>query len=186
MLKNELRKIYLQKRKAISTKKASEFHENILANFEQFLPQEIRTAHIYLPIIDKAEIDTWPIIKFLWSKNIQVVVPKIESNTLMTTWHLTPETKLVENQYKVPEPIDAELANNESIDMIILPLLVCDIHGNRVGYGKGYYDAFLSSINRDLLKVGLGYFSPIDEKFTVNTWDVPLDYCITPEAVVRF
>lgn len=182
MDKSDLRKLYLQKRKAISVEKASKIHEN----FELFLPQEIQNVHIFLPIANKAEIDTWPIIRYLWSKNIQVIVPKMGSKSMMSSWQLTPETKLVENAWKVPEPVDAESADNDSIDMVVLPLLAYDRHGNRVGYGKGYYDRFLNSIKRKVLKVGLSYFPPADEIPDVDPWEVPLDYCITPEGVIKF
>ncbi len=186
MEKHELRKLFFQKRKVISAKKASKFHENIYSNFERFLPQNIETVHIYLPIADKAEIDTWPIIQYLWSKNIQVAVPKTEANSMISSWLLTPATKLVENHWKIPEPIDADPVDNKSIDMVVLPLLVCDIHGHRIGYGKGYYDRFLALIRRGALKVGLSYFPPIDKIDNVDPWDVPLDYCITPENVIKF
>ena len=186
MQKGDLRKLYLQKRKGISANKASKFHEGIYTNFEHFLRKDIKVVHIYLPIANKAEIDTWPIIQYLWSKNTKVIVPKMEPNSMLSSWILTPDTKMSVNKWKVPEPVDAEPAANNTIDMVILPLLVCDKLGNRIGYGMGYYDRFLASVKQKLMKVGLSYFSPIDIISNPDPWDIPLDYCISPDEVIKF
>ena len=61
-----------------------------------------------------------------------------------------------------------------------------DLQGNRVGYGKGYYDRFLSKCKEDVIKVGLSFLSPIDCIEDVDFFDKKLDFCITPERVYAF
>jgi len=70
-------------------------------------------------------------------------------------------------------------------DLVILPLLAYDYQGNRVGYGKGYYDRFLAQIP-NIPKIGLSFFKPVEQISDIQIWDVTLDYCITPETIYSF
>lgn len=187
MLKHELRSLFLQKRNALSDLEKSRFDREIKIRFQQFLPEKINTVHIYLPIQSKVEINTWPIIKQLWGKNIKVVVPMMHEKTVeISSWELNKETQLPENKWNIPEPINSKKIDDSSIDAVIVPLLAVDQKGFRVGYGKGYYDSFLSSLNPDTLKIGLSYFTPIEAISNIDQWDIPLDYCITPEQTIKF
>ena len=67
-----------------------------------------------------------------------------------------------------------------------MPLIAYDIMGNRVGYGKGFYDRFLSKCKNDLLKIGLSFFEAIDKIEGVKSNDLILDYCVTPMGVKVF
>jgi 5-formyltetrahydrofolate cyclo-ligase len=79
MLKHEIRKLYLQKRKALSDQEVKDFNQQIKIHIESFLPAEVSTIHVYLPIRSKGEIDTCSIIKELWERDIQVVAPVMDS-----------------------------------------------------------------------------------------------------------
>jgi 5-formyltetrahydrofolate cyclo-ligase len=72
------------------------------------------------------------------------------------------------------------------IDLVFIPLLACDLQGNRVGYGKGFYDRFLSKCRYDVKKIGLSFFDPVDKIEDVNVFDIPLDECITPKKTWVF
>jgi 5-formyltetrahydrofolate cyclo-ligase len=74
----------------------------------------------------------------------------------------------------------------EEIDLVFVPLLCVDKKGNRVGYGKGYYDKFLKECRRDIIKIGFSYFEPVEKIDDVNRYDVKLNYCITPESFYSF
>ena len=90
------------------------------------------------------------------------------------------------NKYGIPEPIDGtQIAENE-IDIAFIPLLAFDLQGNRVGYGMGYYDRFLSKCRQDLIKIGLSFFPPAESIDDVDFFDKKLDFCITPECVYAF
>jgi 5-formyltetrahydrofolate cyclo-ligase len=70
--------------------------------------------------------------------------------------------------------------------MVIVPMLAFDRQGNRVGYGKGYYDSFLKQCRPDCIKVGVCYFEPIAQIDDAGDFDVPLNFCITPQQVYVF
>jgi 5-formyltetrahydrofolate cyclo-ligase len=67
-----------------------------------------------------------------------------------------------------------------------MPLLAFDSKGDRVGYGKGYYDRFLAACRKDVLKIGLSYFPPVSSIDDIEIFDKKLDFCITPERVYAF
>ena len=70
--------------------------------------------------------------------------------------------------------------------MVFVPLLAYDKQGNRVGYGKGFYDNFLSKCKPETIKIGLSFFPPEEKIKDVSESDVKLDFCVTPEEVFRF
>jgi 5-formyltetrahydrofolate cyclo-ligase len=93
---------------------------------------------------------------------------------------------LRETKWGIKEPVDGKEINAELIDLVIVPLLVFDKFGHRVGYGKGFYDRFLSKCRRDTIKIGLSLFPQVDEIDDVNRYDVKLDYGIVPGKTVAF
>ena len=66
------------------------------------------------------------------------------------------------------------------------PLLYCDDSGNRVGYGKGFYDGFFENLDKDVKKIGVNFFPPKENIEDVFQKDVPLDYLVTPVEVLSF
>ena len=70
--------------------------------------------------------------------------------------------------------------------MVLTPLLAFDKKGNRVGFGKGYYDKFFSQCRSDVIKIGLSFFEAEDLIDDINSYDIPLNFCVTPQTVYRF
>jgi len=104
----------------------------------------------------------------------------------MSHFLLTDNTVLKKSLYGIPEPVDGiEIAPNK-IDVVFIPLLAFDNVGNRVGYGKGFYDQFLSECKPDVIKIGLSFFEPESFIEDINKNDIPLNYCVTPNKVFSF
>lgn len=74
----------------------------------------------------------------------------------------------------------------KKIEVVFVPLLAFDKQGNRVGYGKGFYDRFLKQCKTDVVKIGLSLFDAEEEIEDVLENDIPLDYCITPNKIHEF
>ena len=177
----------MQKRAGLSEKQKEKFNRKLTPLFLKHVTESWKTIHIYLPIHSKNEIDTWPIIRQLWKLDVDVVVPIMHATEINLTSCLLPrDTQLSENKWNVPEPVNCTAVENDIIDVVVLPLLAFDINGYRVGYGKGYYDEFLGRLSKDVLKIGLSFFPPIDKISDVYPWDIPLDMCITPETALQF
>lgn len=187
MFKQELRRIFLDQRKNLSKKKRIDLNAKIKDQFLKVFSDDITSVHIFLPIRSKLEVDTWSIIHALWKRDVSVTVPVIQENdNLIRSCLLTKNTELKENKWGVQEPATCQEIENTKIDAVVLPLLAYDDHGYRVGYGKGYYDTFLQSIQAKVIKIGLSFFPPVDKISDTKTWDVKMDYCITPEKVFKF
>ena len=142
--------------------------------------------HLFLSIVNHREIQTDLILHILQGKEKSVVVPKahFESNE-MTHYLLQDNTQLRVSDYGIPEPVSGIEISPSQIEVVFVPLLAFDEKGNRVGYGKGFYDTFLSQCSSECIKVGLSLFSA-EEYIKSNKHDVALDYCITPEKVYEF
>ena len=85
-----------------------------------------------------------------------------------------------------PEPVDGVEIPSTKIDVVFVPLLAFDEKGNRAGYGKGFYDAFLSECKPDAIKIGLSFFESEELITDVFEGDVKLDYCVTPNSIHSF
>jgi len=132
-------------------------------------------------------INTFPIIEFCLSQDIQVVVPVTNfSDNTMKSANFNFNTLLTAKKYNIPEPINPSIVNDEIIDFVITPLLAFDLNGFRVGYGKGFYDRFFNLINPKSYKVGLSLFDPIIEIKDVNEHDICLTHCITSHEIYTF
>jgi len=187
MTKNQLR-IYYKKLRTKLTEQEKE--EKSLAIANMLVQTEIwdnTYFHLFLPIVEQNEINTEYILNLLMGKDKEIVVSKSDFTTRkMTHILLTEETKIKKNSYNIPEPISGEEISSHKIDVVFIPLLAYDRNGNRVGYGKGFYDKFLSECRDKVIKVGLSFFHPENEIDDIYEEDIPLDYCITPDTIYKF
>ncbi|WP_396138202.1 5-formyltetrahydrofolate cyclo-ligase [Flavobacterium sp.] len=143
--------------------------------------------HLFLTIEEQKEINTEYILQILAGKDKEIVISKCNFETLnMTHFLLTDNTKIKKNSYNVPEPVDGLEVPDVKIDVVFVPLLAFDKQGNRVGYGKGFYDNFLSKCNPETIKIGLSFFPPEEKIEAVSESDMKLDFCVTPDAIFSF
>ncbi|ROS14675.1 5-formyltetrahydrofolate cyclo-ligase [Chryseobacterium nakagawai] len=186
MLKAELRKKYMQKRKALSHDEAFLLSENIFQNFiDYFTPHAGQKVHVFVPIEKFNEIDTQIFINYFLGQNIRVYVPKVVEDKLINI-EIFGNTAFVSNAWGISEPVSNEDSGEHSFHYVITPLLYCDRRGNRVGYGKGFYDALFQNISSETKKIGVNYFDPDDSIDDVWENDIPLDYLVTPTEVLSF
>ncbi|MFK7811624.1 MAG: 5-formyltetrahydrofolate cyclo-ligase [Maribacter sp.] len=186
MLKKDLRLHYTKLRKDVSPQ--SLLNSSLaIANKLLSLPfWNSDYYHIFLPITSKNEVDTSFILSILQGKDKNIVLPKMESKHSLQHILLTDNTRLLSNSWGVPEPIEGIEIPVKKIDVVFVPLLAFDKKGNRVGYGKGFYDNFLKECRKDVIKVGLSLFTAEAEISDTNENDIPLDYCVTPEKTYSF
>ncbi len=155
-------------------------------DYFSFLPSD--TVHTFLPIPHRQEPDTQPIIARLWQQGVTLVISKSKlTDHTLSHYLYTPETLLQPNRWGVPEPTEeGEPFPVKEVDAVLVPLLAFDRQGHRVGYGKGYYDRFLSQCRPDTQKIGLSLEPPVDVIEDTHPLDIRLDCCVTPEQVWKF
>jgi len=189
MTKAELRKIYKEKRSGLSFGEVEKLTDMILINFQQVRLPFISYVHTYIASVKLGEIDPSALTRYLEFKNpgLKILVPKIDiTSGDMQHLHFDDEVELVYNAFGIAEPPGGETFSPDEIDLVLVPLLAFDKRGFRVGYGKGYYDRFLSECRPDAIKIGLSFFEPEEQIDDINQFDIPLNYCITPQQVFEF
>ena len=192
MNKTQLRHLYKQKRLALSSSQRQKRDDLLLIQFQRLaLPDNLQTLLTYWPLEKQAEVNTDLCTRYLLHiiPHLQVAYPVVDAVTQeMNVALADDETIFAENIYGIPEPImdDNNKVLPEEIDMVLVPLFAFDTYGFRVGYGKGYYDQFLPHCRTDVCKVGFSYFDAIDKIDDTHQFDVPLNYCITPERIYEF
>ena len=182
MIKSELRKLYKEKRNNLSKENIKSSQENIYKQVFKYDFSSVSTIHIFLSIERHKEINTNPIIDFLLLNNKKVIVSKsnFKDNTL-SHFLFDRTTTLEINHYGISEPINAKGIDVKQIDLVFVPLLISDEKNYRVGYGKGFYDRFLSECRTDVKTIGLNFFKPIEKIEDVNEFDVALNQIIYPK-----
>jgi len=188
MNKNDIRKLALEQRLNLSLREINSSSKIIKSKiFDKFDFNNINLIHIFLPIVEKGEINTWLIINEIFKNydHVKIIIPKIYKED-MKHFMYTSGTWLKRGNFGIFEPVnEIEFKKISDIDIIIVPLLAFDKNGNRVGYGKGYYDKFLIKCDKSI-KVGICLDSPILNINDINKYDIKLDYCITPNKIYNF
>ena len=187
MFKNEIRLKYKELRRSLSENQIEELSLAI-ANGVLLLPIWEKTYfHIFLPIEEQKEINTEYILHLLSGKDKEICISKSDFKTRkMTSILLTDTTIIKKNDYNIPEPVDGIEVPSNKIEVVFIPLLAYDKTGNRVGYGKGFYDKFLAECHTNTIKIGLSFFEPEELISDVTTLDIQLNYCVTPNTVIKF
>lgn len=189
MLKKEARKIFREKRKQVSSNEKMKLDDLLLIEFQTVPTPFLSNVLSFYPSEANNEPDTFNITRYLHFKNpgLQIAYPKTDLlNYSMQAIVSQEEEVFKKNVYSVAEPESCESLHPGEIDMVLVPLLAFDKKGFRVGYGKGFYDRFLLQCKKDCIKIGLSYFAPIDAVDDADEFDVPLDFCITPQKVYVF
>jgi len=184
MNKRELRKKMLNKRCKISNKFLVLKSQNIFNNFKNSIFPFIKKGGIIIYNSFKNEVKTKKIIKFLLEKKIKTYSPCI-INKKIVPYRLYTLKKQLPGPYGILEPIKkSKLKTTKKIDAIIIPGIAFDRTGNRLGFGKGYFDKFLKKINKNILKIGLAFSFQVLKKIPTNKNDVKMDIIITDKEII--
>lgn len=156
---------------------------NKLINSELYL----KSDNIFIYISFGKEIDTKNIINKALKDEKKVYIPKIyNEDKSMKAVRLKSINELKKNFIGILEPIDdSDYINKEKIDLIIVPGVVFDLQGNRIGYGGGYYDRYLEDIKAIRNKVVLAYDFQIVDFIDAENHDIKFDYIITNKKISK-
>ena len=172
MKKEFLRKKYKEKRDNIKNKvtKDNLIYQKVINNKDIL---SSKTLLIYISI--NSEVDTIKIINyFLYAKNI--AVPKIIDNDMFFCY-VTNLNELTSGKYNIPEPTNENIVTDFDNAICIVPGICYDKENYRIGYGKGYYDRFLSK--NKIKTIGLCYKECMIEKIDNDKYDYKIDEVIT-------
>lgn len=189
MTKSELRKLYLQKRRELTESEYLALNHRLTEVFFSSVDLSfINVLHTFLPVVEKREPDTWLIIDRIRREfpHIRLSIPRINPETdQLENFYFEGLHQLKKNKWGILEPTQGIPTPSEKIDMVLVPLLAFDKNGNRVGYGKGYYDRFLKTLKTSSLKVGISLFEPLEKIEAIQSFDVALTGALTPTQFIR-
>ena len=180
--KNSLRKKFYSIRK----KKYFDISKNFLQPIN-FILKKKKTRKVFLSIYYpmKFELNLINILKKNKLKNINLLLPKIYQNKQMKFHLWFPNDPLEVNSFGTLEPLKSKKIYVP--DVMLLPLLAFDKNRNRLGYGKGYYDRYLSKTlkkKKQMIKIGIAFSFQKSKKIPFNSTDVKLDYILTEKGIL--
>jgi 5-formyltetrahydrofolate cyclo-ligase len=187
MLKEEIRLLYKRKRAFFSqeelTKRSKQVTERVLSS----VVFKGKIISLFLSIERLSELNTQFLLEELLKQEAVLSFPKMNmSDYSLTHCRVTENSLYTENAFGVREPVGGDAIDAASFDIVIVPLLAFDKKGNRVGYGKGYYDRFLADCSPNCLFIGLSLVDECVEIDDVEPTDIPLHFCVTPSKTYSF
>ena len=186
MDKSQIRKQYKILREGLSKTQIEDRSISIANRCLELPIWNKQIMHIFLSIENQKEVDTSFLRTLLQGKDKEIVIPKIIDSERLQHFLLTDHTLFKKNSLGIPEPVSGIEIKPSLIDVVFIPLLSFDYKGNRVGYGKGYYDRFLLNCKEECLKIGLSFFEEEQCVFDVEDTDISLDFCVTPKQVYKY
>lgn len=130
-----------------------------------------KTLYGFLPI--NQEIRTVPILRQAQAEGKRIAVPKVIGDEVKF-YYLDDFTQVKVGCFGVSEPIDRLIPAEDEGALVLVPGLAFDRRGYRVGYGKGFYDRFLSRENAHPT-VGLCYDFQLVDRIDKDEFDVPVE-----------
>lgn len=187
--KKDLRQQFMHQRLMLSEMAYEELNQALLWQFATLDLAAIKVIHLFLPIKERREPDTFLIRDWLkhHHPHIRVAYPKANfANHTMESYLDDDDLQLMINNYSIPEPVAGNSIEAHEIDLMIVPLLAFDKRGYRTGYGKGFYDRFMAQCRQETLFTGLSFFEPVDCIEDIEPHDRRLNRCITPTLIYNF
>lgn len=187
MEKKEIRSLYKKKRKELTSEELRNRSINIFERIINEFNLQKKIISLFLPIERFNEINTYLILENAQKKEAKIAIPKsnFKTNELV---HVLFESydQLEISSFGIPEPKSGEIIQPDNFDIVFVPLLAIDKNGNRVGYGKGFYDRFLEKCSPQCIFIGLHLFDQLEEIENTTKNDIRLNFCVTPTKIIQF
>ena len=178
--KAALRKHLLEKRDATSAELRDISSERIHQNLKQITSfTNSQNIACYFPI--GSEVDTYGIIHDILDQNKCLLLPKVVNGNLIF-YNVPNLEKLEKGNFGIMEPKDS-CKKADRIDCVLIPTVGVSKMGIRIGYGKGYYDKFLSST--DAVKISLTYSKQIVKIIPSDSHDIKMNWVVTEDEYIK-
>lgn len=173
----------LNKRRALSTESRKRKSQAIVDSLiELGFFEDAMTIATYLPL--KSEADVSGLLR-LEHRSKCFVAPRTLPNFELSFHRVTSSDALEVGFGDVQQPTEsAELVPVDKIDLFLVPLAACDRQGNRLGFGKGYYDRALADAPG--YKLGIGFHCQLLDHIPFDAYDVPMNGFISEEGLIQF
>lgn len=186
MEKNNIRLKIIEKRNKLDFNIKKKYDRLI---FEQLIKNNIykEAKKIFTYISFGSEVDTIEFINYALKDNKEIYVPKTDKiKKEMIAIRIDNFNDMVIDKWGILEPTNIDKDKiDEEFDLIIMPGIAFDKSGNRIGYGGGYYDKYISNKNIKCFKIALAYDFQIIEKIYPEVYDVRVDALISNNDFIK-
>ena len=181
-MKNQLKESILKKRNSLPKdeiiEKSKQIEKNLL-NLEYY--NKSKTIMFFVSFNN--EVNTHELLKKAL-KDKTVVIPKVSHHEIEPSVIISLDNLVPSGKFEILEPIETMKIAYKNIDLILVPGIVFDKEGHRIGYGSGYYDKFLHKVPK-AIKIGLAFDFQVIDKIPREHHDVPVDLIVTEKGVVE-
>lgn len=185
-VKKRLRKQLLERRNALSENERTEFSHTITnAVLHDDHIQRAQYIHCYLSFA--SEVKTRHLIEVLWEQGKTVFAPIVIGSELLHSV-ITSETEFAPDSYGIPTPVHTDYLQTHELpltdnDCVIVPVVGFDAKGARLGYGKGFYDRFLTTT--DAFRCGVAFSCQLCDEIPTDEFDQNIDIVITEQQKIK-
>ena len=182
-VKLAVRNDVLGKRRALSTESRKQKSQAIIDSLMELgLFKDAMTIATYLPL--KSEVDLSHLLR-LEHRFKCFVAPRTLPNFELSFHRVTSSDALEVGFGGARQPTEfANVVSPTAIDLFLVPLAACDRQGNRLGFGKGYYDRALADVPG--YKLGIGFHCQLVDHVPFDAYDVPMNGFLSEEGLIQF
>ncbi len=186
--KESKRKELKEKRKKLTReevlRKSRKIHDKII-ELPEF--QSKQNISIYVAKKKAGEVETEEMIKSWIKKDKKILVPFVDGSELKLSLLKNFEKDLEKGKFGIKEPRKDKkrLFPIKKVEVIFVPGLGFDLEGNRLGFGKGYYDRFLRKASNDTDFIVLAFDFQISKEIPHTETDVPVHKIITEKRIIK-
>ena len=178
--KKALREIMILRRDSLSAEERTLMSGAIAARLTGMPELEnVKTVMAYASF--RSEVDTGLLISWCRQQGKRVALPKVAGAGTMEAFLVAdPRVDLRPGVWGIPEPRSGlERVDPSEIDVVIVPGVSFDLCGGRLGYGGGFYDAYLPGVRADTLLVGIAFRAQVVGCVPIGRHDVGMDVLVT-------
>jgi len=179
--KQALRQAMLKTRDSLPNElqeKMSAIIQTKVLNLYEFV--SAKTIAAYHPI--GSEVNTQKILYFVLQLNKRLLLPRVEDESEIIFAEVKDlEKDLQVGKYKIKEP-KSHCLKVDKMNLVLVPGIAWDEHGHRLGYGKGYYDRYLTNLQTK--SIGLAYDLQVLENIPHGNNDFRVNLIVTEKRVI--
>ncbi len=186
MNKTDIRDSIRAEKKGLTREQIKVAGEEVCRKLTNFLPyQETSTVYCYASY--NRELPTTDIIRQALRDNKRVALPKVEGENIRF-YIITNLNQITPGYQSIPEPdtLEQAIPSSRKPSLMLLPGLAFTKSGDRLGYGGGFYDRYLSTVEQgSIITCGIGYEFQVLGELPVEAYDIPLQYLITSNEIIN-
>ena len=181
-MKSRLKEEFMDKRNSLTKAQVIEMSKAVQKNLENL--EQYKNAKTVMHFVSfGSEVSTHQMIKDAIGKKT-VAVPKTVEHKIEPCILIDFDSMMPVQPYGILEPMDLMKLSHKSIEAVMVPGIVFDLEGHRVGYGMGFYDAFLKHVP-NALKIGLCFDFQVVDSVPREEHDVPVDLIVTEKRIIE-